>query len=723
MLTSKYDDAHEWCRNVCNSRGSQVTSYSFNQDHSCLAVSTSLGFRIFSTDPLKELICRETKSSKTPGSLRHISILDRSSVFIMVRENQPNSVQFWDDQTCEFIGQSISVFEEITRIFYGNLVIVCTQFNISAFNPATCQFVTSISTLSNPNSVFALAPMPPLDPSGRGEWLLATPLMSQSHCVLLSFSFPSTSSTNIQTKKQMAIEAFRSDEIGGICFSGSSSRRDGLFCNFMSDENNEEVLKMAICNARSQVVRIFNAKTGNFLQEVRRGMSSATCGYLGFSNCGKWLLLSTCEKRTVHLFHFSELNDSAKKKEESPFCNSSLSSHVEVANVSSSPLPNDKKSQQQQNKKTRSDENSIQTLLYDDQDGSTSPLQVMSFSVISQQPQQQPEKSPTSGEYLSSKKGTPILSPPRDCPPSCPSTLILPPPAEGKKKKSSFVNTTKNNNNDHNNDHEQIEKQEQNVELQEKTAASVVVDQMLVPALSNLSNIVTDTIKQSISILSTTISTEKTKNSIELSAHPASSSSKASSIQQQPHSATFIHQLGNNKATLLLRLPPLSLLYSHPSPIPSATTAVATHLVQNTAKHVKQILDVQPSLSQFHYHYAKPLNTLAGLNQQSISSSVRVLKHPLPIILPPLLKYKTSAGNYSCDEEMCDARSDMWVRFAVFDVQGVSFSWEASHGEVTLGGEGGEMSVWFKKWANDSPEQNNDDKSQPEIEDGWLLVG
>lgn len=301
--SNSMDDEFESCN---------VLSTCFNRDKSCFAFSTTHGFRIFVTDPPSQIVCREDEFSRTPGKVRHISIHDRSSIFVLVLDHEPNIVRFWDDQSKEFVGRCIVANETIVRIHYGNLLLVATQHKIQAYNPSNLEVLFDRDTLSNPRGIMALAPLPSLgSPSSTpnfspcalphlphhleffslqpsdATWRIAIPLIGHHSAILVSTAYRSGKSPLGKTfqPKEIAFETFRSAQLGWITFCPRGQR-------------------LAVSNETAMVVRIFDASSGTALMQFRRGSTAAMVSSLEFSPCGEFLTLATIGQRTVHIFSF-----------------------------------------------------------------------------------------------------------------------------------------------------------------------------------------------------------------------------------------------------------------------------------------------------------------------------------------------------------------------------------------------------------------------------------
>ncbi|KAK3901055.1 WD40-repeat-containing domain protein [Staphylotrichum tortipilum] len=260
--------------------GSTLNFVTFNQDHSCLAVGSSRGFRIYHTDPFSKIF------NSDEGNVTIIEMLFSTSLVAIVRSPRHLVIQNTKRASviCELTFPTAVLAVRLNR---KRLAVVLEE-EIYLYDISNMALLSTIATSPNPNAIFALSPSSdrcfivyPL-PKAREDNGERRP----AHAPPLSTYVPPTSGEvivyNTATAKAVnVIEAHRSP----LC--AVALNNDGT--------------KVATASETGTIVRVFSVPDGQKLYQFRRGTYPSTIYSMSF-NLGSTLLCVSSTTDTVHIF-------------------------------------------------------------------------------------------------------------------------------------------------------------------------------------------------------------------------------------------------------------------------------------------------------------------------------------------------------------------------------------------------------------------------------------
>ncbi|CAK7264920.1 autophagy protein [Sporothrix epigloea] len=252
----------------------------FNQDHSCLAVGTSKGFRIFHTDPFSKIF------SSDDGSVSIIEMLFSTSLVAMVLSPRHLVIQNTKRASviCELTFPSAVLAVRLNR----KRLAVVLEDEIYLYDIANMGLLYNITTSPNPNAICALSP-------SSENCYIAYPLPKPredrddrrpSHAPPLSSYIAPTSGEvlifdTITLKAVNVIEAHRSP----------------LSCIAI----NSEGTLLATASETGTIIRVFGVPKGQKLYQFRRGTYPSTIYSMSFNQDSSLLCVSSTSD-TVHIF-------------------------------------------------------------------------------------------------------------------------------------------------------------------------------------------------------------------------------------------------------------------------------------------------------------------------------------------------------------------------------------------------------------------------------------
>ncbi|KAI1139758.1 WD40 repeat-like protein [Hypoxylon sp. FL0543] len=256
----------------------------FNQDHSCLAVGTSKGFRIYHTDPFSKIF------SSDDGNIAIIEMLFSTSLVALVLSPRHLIIQNTKRASviCELTFPSAVLAVRLNR----KRLAVVLEDEIYLYDIANMSLLTSIATSPNPSAVCALSPSSehcflvyPL-PKPRDDTQDKRP----SHAPPASLYAPVTSGDvlifdTLTLKAVNVVEAHRSP----------------LSCIAL---NNEGTL-LASASETGTIIRVFSVPQGHKLFQFRRGTYPTTIYSMSFNMASSLLCVSSTSD-TVHIFRLQQ---------------------------------------------------------------------------------------------------------------------------------------------------------------------------------------------------------------------------------------------------------------------------------------------------------------------------------------------------------------------------------------------------------------------------------
>ncbi|EHA50539.1 autophagy protein [Pyricularia oryzae] len=261
----------------------------FNQDHGCLAVGTSRGFRIYHTEPFSKIFSSED------GNVSIIEMLFSTSLVALILSPRHLIIQNTKRGSviCELTFPSAVLAVRLNR----KRLAVVLEDEIYLYDIANMSLLFTIATSPNPSAICALSP-------SSENCFLAYPLPKPredkddkrpSHAPPLPTYIPPTSGDvlifdAITLKAVNVIEAHRSP----------------LSCIAI----NSEGTLLATASETGTIIRVFTVPKGQKLYQFRRGTYPSTIYSMSF-NLSSTLLCVSSTSDTVHIFRLGGPNNGA----------------------------------------------------------------------------------------------------------------------------------------------------------------------------------------------------------------------------------------------------------------------------------------------------------------------------------------------------------------------------------------------------------------------------
>ncbi|KAL2195729.1 WD40-repeat-containing domain protein [Corynascus similis CBS 632.67] len=260
--------------------GNTLNFVTFNQDHSCLAVATTKGFRIYHTDPFNKIF------NSDEGNVTIIEMLFSTSLVALVRSPRHLVIQNTKRGSiiCELTFPTAVLAVRLNR---RRLAVVLEQ-EIYLYDIGNMALLHTIATSPNPNAIFALSP-------SSERCYIAYPLPKPredqgerrpAHAPPLSTYVPTTSG-----------EVIIYDTNTGKALNVIEAHRSPL--SFVA--LNHEGTKVATASETGTIIRVFSVPDGQKLYQFRRGTYPSTIYSMSF-NLSSTLLCVSSSTDTVHIF-------------------------------------------------------------------------------------------------------------------------------------------------------------------------------------------------------------------------------------------------------------------------------------------------------------------------------------------------------------------------------------------------------------------------------------
>ncbi|KAH8906523.1 WD40 repeat-like protein [Coniochaeta sp. PMI_546] len=262
------------------SAGTSLNFITFNQDHSCLAVGTSKGFRIYHTDPFSKIF------NSDDGNVSIIEMLFSTSLVALILSPRHLIIQNTKRASviCELTFPSAVLAVRLNR---KRLAVVLEE-EIYLYDISNMSLLYTIATSPNSSAICALSP-------SSENCYIAYPLPKPrddtgdkrpSHAPPLSTYVPPTSGEvlifdTLTLKAVNVIEAHRSP----------------LCCIAL----NSEGTLLATASETGTIIRVFSVPRGQKLYQFRRGTYPSTIYSMSF-NLSSTLLCVSSTSDTVHIF-------------------------------------------------------------------------------------------------------------------------------------------------------------------------------------------------------------------------------------------------------------------------------------------------------------------------------------------------------------------------------------------------------------------------------------
>ncbi|EGX89189.1 protein-vacuolar targeting protein Atg18 [Cordyceps militaris CM01] len=252
----------------------------FNQDHSCLAVGTSKGFRIYHTDPFSRIFTSDD------GNISIIEMLFSTSLVALILSPRHLVIQNTKRASviCELTFPSAVLAVRLNR---KRLAVVLEE-EIYLYDISNMSLIYTIPTSPNPSAICALSPSSencfvayPL-PKPREDADARRPAHAPPQSTYVTPTVGDVLVFDTLTLKAVnVIEAHRSP-LCSICL------------------NNDGTL-LATASETGTIIRVFSVPRGQKLYQFRRGTYPSTIYSMSF-NLSSTLLCVSSTSDTVHIF-------------------------------------------------------------------------------------------------------------------------------------------------------------------------------------------------------------------------------------------------------------------------------------------------------------------------------------------------------------------------------------------------------------------------------------
>ncbi|KAL2002394.1 hypothetical protein VTN02DRAFT_6860 [Thermoascus thermophilus] len=261
----------------------------FNQDYSYLAVGTSKGFRIFTTDPFAKSY--ETKE----GNIAILEMLFSTSLVALILS--PRRLQIMNTKRqstiCELTFPTTVLAVKLNR---KRLVIVLED-QIYLYDIQTMKLLYTIETSPNPNAICALSP-------SSDNCYLAYPLPQKAPSS--SFAPPSHAPPGSTHISPTSGEVLIFDTLKLEAINVVEAHRSPLSCITL----NSEGTLLATASDKGTIIRVFSVPDGHKLYQFRRGSMPSRIYSMSFNTTSTLLCVSSATE-TIHIFKLGHQGSSS----------------------------------------------------------------------------------------------------------------------------------------------------------------------------------------------------------------------------------------------------------------------------------------------------------------------------------------------------------------------------------------------------------------------------
>ncbi|KAL9602523.1 MAG: hypothetical protein Q9219_001818 [cf. Caloplaca sp. 3 TL-2023] len=257
----------------------------FNQDHSHLAIGTTRGFRIYTTEPFSK--CFETKQ----GDIALLEMLFSTSLVALILS--PRRLQITNTKRqstiCELTFPTTVLAVRLNR----KRLVVVLEDQIYLYDISNMKLLHTIETSPNPNAIVALSP-------SSESCYLAYPLPQKSPPSNLTPSHaphapPTSTHIPPTTGDVLLFDALKLEAINV-----AEAHRSPLSCISL---NNTGTL-LATASDKGTIIRVFSVPSAKKLYQFRRGSMPSRIYSMAF-NATSTLLCVSSASDTVHIFKLS----------------------------------------------------------------------------------------------------------------------------------------------------------------------------------------------------------------------------------------------------------------------------------------------------------------------------------------------------------------------------------------------------------------------------------
>jgi autophagy-related protein 18 len=256
----------------------------FNQDHSCLAVGTSKGFRIYHTDPFSKIF------SSDDGNIAIIEMLFSTSLVALILSPRHLIIQNTKRASviCELTFPSAVLAVRLNR----KRLAVVLEDEIYLYDISNMSLLTNIATSPNPGAICALSP-------SSENCYLAYPLPKRredAHDRRPSHAPPTSLYAPVTTGEVLVYDTLTQKAVNVI-----EAHRSPLSCIAM----NSEGTLLATASETGTIIRVFSIPKGQKLYQFRRGTYPSTIYSMSFNMASSLLCVSSTTD-TVHIFRLQQ---------------------------------------------------------------------------------------------------------------------------------------------------------------------------------------------------------------------------------------------------------------------------------------------------------------------------------------------------------------------------------------------------------------------------------
>ncbi|KAK1761106.1 protein-vacuolar targeting protein Atg18 [Echria macrotheca] len=267
--------------------GGTLNFITFNQDHSCLAVGTSKGFRIYHTDPFSKIFTSQE------GNVSIIEMLFSTSLVAVIQSPRHLIVQNTKRGSviCELTFPSAVLAVRLNR----NRLAIVLEDTIYLYDISNMSMIHSIQTSPNPNAICALSPS-----SDPERCFLAYPLpraresaseRRPAHVPPQQSAMVSPTSGEVLVFDMIKLKTINVIEAHKSPLSAVAINSDGTL--------------LATASETGTIIRVFAIPGGHKVHEFRRGTIPSTIHSLSFNQNSSLLCVSSASD-TVHIFRLKD---------------------------------------------------------------------------------------------------------------------------------------------------------------------------------------------------------------------------------------------------------------------------------------------------------------------------------------------------------------------------------------------------------------------------------
>ncbi|KAH8175305.1 autophagy-related protein 18 [Sarocladium implicatum] len=252
----------------------------FNQDHSCLAVGTSKGFRIYHTEPFNRIF------SSDDGNIAIIEMLFSTSLVALILSPRHLVIQNTKRASviCELTFPSAVLAVRLNR---KRLAVVLEE-EIYLYDISNMSLLYTIPTSPNPSAICALSP-------SSENCFIAYPLpkpREEPDARRPSHAPPQSTYVAPTSGEVLVFDTLTLKAVNVI-----EAHRSPLCCICL---NNDGTL-LATASETGTIIRVFSVPKGQKLYQFRRGTYPSTIYSMSF-NLSSTLLCVSSISDTIHIF-------------------------------------------------------------------------------------------------------------------------------------------------------------------------------------------------------------------------------------------------------------------------------------------------------------------------------------------------------------------------------------------------------------------------------------